>query len=303
MTTLDYKRMKDVCLARLKDFKSIGDVTQTRDGMYIYRDNPKAKILAVAHLDTVLDLNHFYRLSIGKDTVIMNAQLDDRLGAYVLLDVLPQMGIEYDLLLTEGEETGRSTAKYFKAHKSYNWMFSFDRHGNDVVMYQYDNKPLRDDLKQAGLKPGLGSFSDIAFLGHLGICGMNFGTGYEGEHSDMCYASMNVLKRQLTGFKAFYDMFKDKKYPHVKSENIMTGGPSYARFGMSDYDDLYCYLCNKHRGTVQVMNDIWLCNDCIGDAAQCTECQDIVYANELMDGICVNCEDSVIDSRLQDDTE
>src|SRR5688572_4953131 len=157
--------------------------------MYIYQNN-NSRILGVAHLDTVLSMNHFYRLKVNQDQIVLNAQLDDRLGAYTLLHLLPSMGLKYDLLLTEGEEMGLSTAAHFKTDKQYNWMFSFDRKGTDVVMYQYESKPLTAALESSKFKIGIGSFSDIAFLDHLGCKGFNVGTGYHGEHSTMCYANM-----------------------------------------------------------------------------------------------------------------
>lgn len=298
MINLNYEHMKKVCLSSIKEFRHIGDVTETKDGPFIFRDNPKAKIIAVAHLDTVLNMNHFYDLSVGKDTVIMNAQLDDRLGAYVLLDVLPTLGIEYDLLLTVGEEQGMSTAAYFDSPKSYNWMFSFDRHGDDVVMYQYESKELRQDLQTAKLKPAKGSFSDICFLDHLGIRGINVGTGYEGEHSDMCYASMNVLRSQINRFKVFYKLFGDKPYPYtmptynyLKPITTETHRSSivYDRNSWGEYDDDLCYLCGESKGTIQITNDIFVCDHCIADTALCAGCNEVVYADELTDGICLEC--------------
>lgn len=284
---LDYKRMKQVCLSPIESFESLGDVQHTQDGILVYRENPKAKILAVAHLDSVVNTNHFYHLSTGKDTMIVNAQLDDRLGVYTLLDILPQLGIQYDLLLTEGEEQGRSTAAHFESSKEYNWMFSFDRRGSDVVMYEYDSQELRKDLIKAKFRPDYGSFSDICFLDHLGIRGFNVGTGYHGEHNDNCYASIRELLGQVNRFKSFYDLFHSKKYPYEQR-------PLKSAIRRPFYDDLYCYLCEHKRGTNQVINDIFLCDDCMGHAAQCQKCFDIFMEDELFNGICFECETWII---------
>ena len=229
---INYETLKNICLSPIESFKTLGDVVETKDGIYIYKSRPDSKILAVAHLDTVLSINHFHKIE-GED-IVFNAQLDDRLGVYTLLDLLPGMGVKFDLLLTEGEETGQSTAAYFEGDKKYNWMFSFDRHGEDVVLYQYDDKDSRSLLQESGFKPSLGSFSDIAFLGHLGIKGFNFGTGYEGEHSAMCYANINALKRQAKRFVHFYNANKNTKLNHVNS-------PVYSGYySHREYDDLYC---------------------------------------------------------------
>lgn len=293
MVKMNYKLMKQICLADISQFESLGDVYDTTDGIYIYRHSPNAKILAIAHLDTVLDTSHFHHIKVEGDSIVINAQLDDRLGVYTMLDILPQLGIEFDLLLTEGEETGRSTAAYFEPIKAnqYNWMFSFDRHGDDVVLYQYDNKALRDDLKQAKFRIGMGSFSDIAFMSHLGICGLNIGTGYEGEHSTMSYANISTLLKQVSRFKAFYDEFQDKKYPYVPVKSKYASFSQWDRSTQPIYDGLYCYLCDKHQGKHQIINDVWLCDACFNDAGQCMVCQDVVYADELMDNICQTCQE------------
>lgn len=285
---IDYKLMKDVCLSRIESFYPLGKVMDTPDGMYIYRDNPKAKILGVAHLDSVLDLQHFYKLELGKDTLIFNAQLDDRLGAYILLDVLPKMGIQFDLLLTEGEETGRSTAAYFETSKQYNWMFSFDRHGDTTVMYQYDNKALRADLQSVKLKPDRGSFSDICFLDHLGIRGINVGTGYEDEHSNMCYANIGVTVSQIKKFHHFYELFKDKKYEYVQSVSTSKYDAYPVSWSKLSENDI-CYICNQPKPNGDYYNDVYICDDCLSHVGECVECGDIVNDTDLQDGICSFC--------------
>ena len=100
---IDYELMKNICLTNIESFSIFGDVLDTPDGILIYKQNKGAKILGVAHLDTVLTSNHFKVKKNGRR--VYNMQLDDRLGVYTMLDLLPQMGIEFDLLLTEGEET------------------------------------------------------------------------------------------------------------------------------------------------------------------------------------------------------
>jgi hypothetical protein len=274
----NYDTLKKMCLAQITDFESLGEVRNTRDGMYIYRQNPKAKILGVAHLDTVLALNHFHKITIDGQDIVFNAQLDDRLGVYTLLDVLPRLGIQFDLLLTEGEEMGRSTAAHFEADKEYNWMFSFDRHGEDVVLYQYDTPSLRQVLQDSKFKIGIGSFSDIAFMEHLGIQGFNIGTGYEGEHDSMCYANMNILARQISRFVDFYQKNKDIPYPHIKQ---------ISRFSWKD--DFYCWLCGKNQGIHDIGDDLYLCEACFSEAGQCQDCFEIYYDYELTDGVCIDC--------------
>lgn len=311
---MNYELLKQTCLAPIESFTQFGDVQETNNGIYIYRENPKAKILGVAHLDSVLDLDHFYALKIGGQDVIMNAQLDDRLGAYTLLYVLPELGIEFDLLLTEGEETGHSTAAWFESNKEYNWMFSFDRRGGDVVFYQYDHKEIRDDVKDVGMIPAIGSFSDIAFLDHLKCCGMNIGTGYYGEHTDMCHADISVWARQVGRFRKFYNMFEDKCYPYVKPHKAKIQYPihyyndrfiGYARYDewetgstnvKSDVGIEKCYLCHEGgKALHEITEGIRACTDCYSHCDICTVCSDVVYAEEVTDGICTYCKEEIMD--------
>lgn len=311
---INYSLIKEICLSPMETFRKLGEVTDTPDGMYIYKQNPKARILGVAHLDSVVSLRHFYKLQIKNDTVILNGQLDDRLGVYVMLDLLPKMGIQFDLLLTEGEESGRSTAQHFKTDKQYNWMFSFDRHGNDVVMYQYDCKELRKDLQKVNLRPGYGTFSDIAFMDNLHVRGMNFGVGYEEEHTDMHYASMNVLQSQVKGFQRFYNRFNQKRYSYTPSkwsnyrgwrdESVnydwrnarwLPENDTVSRGAIVRSDIPDCYLCGYPAFIETTLYGVTICADCLPYAADCQACHDVLYDEQLMDGYCPTCK------RLADD--
>jgi len=294
---IDYKLMRDICLNPIDSFESFGDVTDTKDGIYIYKDNG-SKILGVAHLDTVLNTNHFHRVKVAEDTMIINAQLDDRLGVYALTSLLPSLGIKFDLLLTEGEEQGRSTAAWFESAKDYNWIFSFDRRGTDVVMYQYESKVLIKALESSKFRVGTGSMSDISFMEHLGVKCFNVGTGYHGEHSNMCYANMTEFKSQIRRFQHFYNHNKDVRYKHDSKYGSVTVGGHYkmagdysSRFDWKDseYDNLYCYLCGARRGIHEV-SEVYVCDACMGFTAQCVSCGGLFFDDEIMDGLCAECD-------------
>src|SRR5690606_30970976 len=109
-----------------------------------------------------------------------------------------------DVLLTENEEMCMSTAQYFEAEKQYNWMFSFDRMGDDVVTYQYDNANMKQLLMSYGFDVGFGSYSDIVELDHLGCWGMNIGCGMHDYHSQKAYADIKELADQVDKFTQFY---------------------------------------------------------------------------------------------------
>src|SRR5512138_3360870 len=174
---IDYNRMQEFLNAPVGWFVQFGTPVQTPDGILIYRD-VGAQILSVAHLDSVNHEDHFYVNKFAGDDIVFNTHLDDRLGAYVVIDLLPRLGIHADLLLTEGEEVGKSTAQHFKTDKAYKWMYSFDRRGTDVVHYRYNMLPWLDALKtQWKNRIGWGSNSDINYLPHLNCCGVNVGVG------------------------------------------------------------------------------------------------------------------------------
>jgi len=154
--------------------------------------------------------------------VIYSPTLDDRLGVYIILELLPKLGVTCDWLLTNYEESGNSTASQFSAYKQYNWMFSFDRKGYDVVTYQYQDRKLKKLLNKHGFIVASGSYSDISSLEHLGCKGMNFGCGYHEYHSPNAYAVMSQLIYQVTLFVRFYNSIKNTQLRHVKEYDKYT---------------------------------------------------------------------------------
>ena len=208
----DARRLVHCCTA--DDFSRYGTVTDLGHGDYYVHRDAGADILGVAHLDTVAGTKWCRFIDCGTDTIVRSPGLDDRLGVYVVTHLLPALGVKCDWLLTTGEEQGRSTAGEFFTDKQYNWLFSFDRTGTDVVMYEYDNPTTREMVRSVGAPIGCGSFSDICFLEHLGCAGFNWGVGYHDYHSTRAYASLNDVFLQVGRFLAFYQQYKDEHVPH-----------------------------------------------------------------------------------------
>ena len=129
---------------------------------YHFKDNG-SDILAVAHLDTVAGRKARTARIVDTEAgpVIHSRALDDRLGAYVILDMLPKLGLTFDWLLTTGEESGMSTAAFFDAPKKYRWIIEFDRGGTDVVMYHYEDPEVCN-----GSVPAVRRSAGVV-LGHL----------------------------------------------------------------------------------------------------------------------------------------
>lgn len=238
MPKIDFGKLHKICRSRIRDFHSYGEKFRTNNGVYYYKDNG-ADILAVAHLDTLIGFQHFSQAQLRHDTWIFCTTLDDRLGAYALIDYLPQLGMKYDLLLTEGEEKGASTAAYFQPPlgKKYKWMFSLDLMMTGFKMYQYESKEGREAGKAVGLTMHSGSYSDIRALDFLGCQGFNFGVGYQNHHSINAMASVKDFKSQMRAFAQFYHNNKDTHFPYTPKFNCFTvmDGFSYDPKEQSDF--------------------------------------------------------------------
>jgi len=212
--------LQDICKMKIDDFQAYGFEYITEDNRKFFFMDNHADILTVAHLDTVQSEN-FCKYD-SKTDRILSPVLDDRLGAFVLLEYLMQ-DLDFDVLLTIDEEKGKSTARHFNIGKKYNWMLSFDRKGNDVVMYRYDSPEMRELLTKSGFEIGIGSYSDICELEHLGCKGFNFGVGYQNGHSIDAYADVKDVYNNVEKFKKFYNDNKHKHFKHTATRKLSPG--------------------------------------------------------------------------------
>lgn len=247
----------DVCVMPEADFSAhygmetvvIDDPTLRDENFYHYKDNG-SDILAVAHLDTCVDPDERFATFVNTAAgwVIHSGALDDRLGAYTILELLPKLGVNVDVLLTVGEESGRSTAEHFvpPEGKDYKWIIEFDRGGTDVVMYQYHDEATEALVRGSGAGVGRGSFSDIAYLEHLGLKAFNWGIGYDGDyHSTRGYAFLEDTARMVAHFMEFHRNNAGVKLPHAKQ--VLWGRPvsgrgSYSpRIGSPHIGGIYGY--------------------------------------------------------------
>lgn len=284
MLPFNIGRMKQIYQSKYRDFKRF--LPYNKDGDYYFRDN-KANILAVAHLDTVGTGSHFEYVKLSHKEIIFSPIHDDRLGAYLLLDYLPKIGIKYDLLLTNNEEKGASTASEFKTNKQYNWIFSFDRMDNDVVMYEYETPQYKAMLKGAGFDVGFGSYSDICDLEHLRAVGFNFGVCYYEQHTIDSWANLTHLYKQIGLFKGFYKSYKDT---YLKHEEGPYGG-RYSRYYSSVYDkwDRPYNPRNIHN-----INNGYFDKDIDNESFFCSDCGEYVDVSDLPWGV----KDDLLDNAL-----
>ena len=214
-------------------------------GELYYQDNG-CNVLGVAHLDYV-------KKSKPRKCkqYVMCPQLDDRLGVWILLNRLPAMGINLDILLTDKEEECSTTANCFFPDKQYNWVIEFDRAGDDIVFYQYE-----DFADYWPIVEGTGSFSDISELEQLGVLCANIGIGYYCQHTYDCYADLSITSKQVKNFAKFYHKNKDTRFAYVlpKYESIY-----------SINEESYCsnneYLRNKKTRNWERIKDYFLDTD------------------------------------------
>tara|TARA_R100000458_G_scaffold16496_1_gene14166 strand:+ start:132 stop:968 length:837 start_codon:yes stop_codon:yes gene_type:complete len=194
-------------------FRKLGDTIDTPHGPLTHIDNG-ADILAVGHLDWVYwnprpkITRQFENVRIEK-----TPQLDDRLGVWVILDVMRAAGINVDVLLCDSEEVGQSTAQYFETTKRYNWIVEFDRAGSGAVMYDFETPEYCEMLESVGYDVEVGSFTDICNLESLGVAGFNLGVGYHRQHTKKCYAN---LSETLDSFRKFQELHKRYGSEHLE---------------------------------------------------------------------------------------
>jgi hypothetical protein len=286
-------------IASFKDeIPMLGEVEEVAGGKYIdymdsrhfFRDN-HSKVLAVAHLDTAIWLDESVSVMYNKVPLVISPQLDDRMGVYILLDVLPKLGIKPDILLTVGEEMCASTAANFETTKKYNWGFSFDRRGDDVVTYQFGNKNWKTAIEAADFHIGIGSYSDIRELDTLGCSFMNIGCGYDSEHTDFCRADLRETTEQIAKFVEFYNTFNDIRFPHVRDASSNYGGGSrwaqynYGRNSWGDED--YPYVRTAYATPHVKVHSF------------CIHCGTELTPDEIDDGVCAVCVEYEGNKRIQ----
>lgn len=210
------------------------------EGLLLHRNNGH-KLLGVAHLDVVSSAWSTPTLNGG---TIQCGQLDDRLGVWVLLYLLPALGFDqYDILLTDNEETGFSTANYFSS-RNYNWSFAFDRSGTDVATYQYGHDvDWYNTLRSIGIDINHGSYSDIADL-RIGVCGLNMGVGYHHQHTTECYADLNDTVAQCKRFVRFADEYYQVPFPFVpQAKGVYTPSNDWPTY----WDNAELWVCKMCR--------------------------------------------------------
>lgn len=227
---------------------------QAPHDFYLFKDNG-ARVLFVAHLDNVDETRRCDIVDTAAGPVVFSPALDDRLGAYVGLELLPRLGLDFDYLLTVGEEMGMSTASFFDpaAHgveDRYDYIIEFDRGGTDVVLYQYDCDDLRARVRATGARVEEGIFSDISSLEHVGIKALNWGVGYRDYHGPRSHAWLADTFKMVEHYLIFDAANRGTTLTHeyVPTPYRALGGYSWSaayNWSSDDYGDLATEDCSE----------------------------------------------------------
>lgn len=292
MRNINRKQLKNRCQQSISqiftDCKKIGGkIIGQKNQQYAYIDNG-ADILLVCHADTVFD-----RAKYSQDNQrIYSPNLDDRLGVYLLLDYFPHIGINADILITENEEIGQTTAENFTTEKAYNWIVEFDRCGSGAVAYDYDSPDWLGAIARH-FTIHQGSFSDISALENLKTSAVNIGIAYHHEHRRKCYCRLSELYRQLQKFVAFYLENCKIRYAHEPKQFGFCNYTDFDYFPDNLLDNLsnyYCPSCDSYLDNDEIIDcgsDCNLCGYCYGDVIIVQDIQtsqDSQDSQDIIDG-------------------
>jgi hypothetical protein len=240
-----------------KDCESIVEDFYDGEKHRIFIDR-NSSVLFVAHLDTVCTPRFVKR----KNEKLWAAGLDDRLGCLIACELGHKYGV--DVLLTDHEESGKSTAKYHNC-TDYNFIVEFDRSGDDVVTYGLDSKKFIDAIEEF-FKIGSGSFSDVCFM-ETDVCCMNIGIGYHLAHMENSYVNISEMNKQLNKFREFFYKYKDtvfeQDYDYQETQssvwynyyNTKHVTQSLYNNGINDCD--FCYGPNAEQ-----IHNYFVCESC-----------------------------------------
>lgn len=238
-------------------------------------------VLAVAHLDTVLDRPDLYN---REDYFVESPELDDRIGLSMIFALIDRGVWNPTILFCDDEEIGQSTAAQFIDAwyagdcdiPDINWIVEFDRMGLDCVTYEYRCpvwQHMVDIFAPDGL--GVGSFTDICELEELGVSGVNWATGYHRQHTKHCYTSLIDTEQALSAFADFFRYNVSHRYEHRMRTYQASFESSWSPADVDKYRGFSIRDNPLEDAAVDVKCDIcgqWVSEDEAEDYDQCPEC-------------------------------
>jgi len=255
----------------------------TQGNAYYFKDNG-GNVLLVAHADTVQKGLRFSK----NENIIFSPMLDDRLGVALVADYLPSvLSAPVDILITDDEECGNSSARSFVSPKEYNWIAEMDRGGGDVVTYCLDSPDWNSALESAGFTIGSGIYSDICELTDT-CCMVNVGIGYDLYHSAKAYANTDTLQQNLVRFVTLFDAYCNQMFEQDASQYqfdkfVEPAGTESYGYGWQ----CRCDECESmfYEPVIDSLSEEYYCPVCYADfdwEAWITECKrlDSIYNEE-----------------------
>ena len=259
--------LKQYCSMDIEEFKDMGDTRRPTPGVpdsfYTHIDRG-APVLGVAHLDSPNNYTHFhYSGPPGKPiTHVWSPTLDNRMGAYILLQVLTMMDINCDVLLTTDHFEKYSTARDFVHPKEYRWTFSFDLASHGVSMYNYETVGLAEEMRACRLHTIRDdSYADIVELWPLGIAGFNFWDGVFWRGTQGAMALLRLTRAMVLRFAKFYSRNRTSLYTYEPT-----------RADVLEYRDMLMH--NPDDGPSEPNDDAW---------SYCDFCTNMYHVDELAD--------------------
>jgi hypothetical protein len=188
--------------------------------------------------------------------------LDDRLGVYTVLDLLPSLGVKADILITNHEEICASTARYFGLWDRYNWIAEFDRGGGDAVTYDLTSPEFDDVLTSVGFKLGIGSYSDICESSDELTCAVNIGIGYQKAHQLDSYFVPKTYRKNIRRFLKMYESYGHMRFDKYNSTRTQFDWDGNSGLVVESNEHfIECFGCGDFKWCEQT-NAGPMCEDC-----------------------------------------
>lgn len=175
---------------------------------YAYVDNG-AGVLLVAHIDTVQPP----RL----DDETTGAGFDDRVGVALGHYLVREYPDSFDLLLTDYEESGGSTARYFKPSHEYRIVVELDREGEDFVDYGLASEETIAEMEEWGFRWNWGSYTDICSMPQVKCDKVNIGVGVYHSHSPQSGYRPTEMWRQVARLLGWLGVDESQEPVHYPS--------------------------------------------------------------------------------------
>lgn len=205
--------------------------------------------MVCAHTDTVGNVHpKAFSYTDATEVYIRNAEnknmgADDRLGCFIISELIKDRPQNFIFALFDQEETGGVGSSDFTASREFeeickktSCFLGLDRRGDaDMASYGSESEEFLDVLRTIPLyKEAIGSFTDVATLGEdSSISCVNFSVGYYNEHT-------SSEKFSPTECLCTLDLFLEGLPKELWETQYTFEAKPYGRFA-SYYEDIYGY--------------------------------------------------------------